>query len=239
MDRDNVQPSYLRRLRMSVVNNTTELLTKEDSAANWVSEATGHPEASKESVNKVLDLRYGKKRVMFDPSDPEANARAQSAGYAVIYGRSLTADQHRNAKEYGSVSPAGQVTPSPKPYSEDGTPLKDMEKITPEMEAVAGLAKRLASKILACSVSVRFVNDVTWPFAATYGTGCLVFNVGRLGRKFFNSTNMTDILDLLIHEFGHHYESNHLSDSYYKALTKIGARIAKIALDEPDTFLLR
>ena len=29
---------------------------------------------------------------------------------------------------------------------------------------------------------------------------------------------------LLIHEFGHHFEKDHLSESYYDALTNIAAR---------------
>ncbi len=46
------------------------------------------------------------------------------------------------------------------------------------------------------------------------------------------------MLDLLIHEFGHHYEGNHLSEDYYRALTRIGGEFAALALREPAIFFL-
>ena len=37
---------------------------------------------------------------------------------------------------------------------------------------------------------------------------------------------------LLIHEFGHEYESDHLSKAYYDALCKVGAALVR-AMAEP------
>ena len=46
-----------------------------------------------------------------------------------------------------------------------------------------------------------------------------------LGRDWFNLSNNKEQIDrLLIHEFGHYYSSNHLSESYYDGLCKIGAK---------------
>jgi hypothetical protein len=42
--------------------------------------------------------------------------------------------------------------------------------------------------------------------------------------------------DLIIHEFGHEYCSNHADANYYKALTKLGAKLKRMALDEPHKF---
>lgn len=41
---------------------------------------------------------------------------------------------------------------------------------------------------------------------------------------------------LLIHEFAHHYESDHRSERYYDALADLGARLARLALDTPGVF---
>ena len=41
-----------------------------------------------------------------------------------------------------------------------------------------------------------------------------------------DSIALREINDLLIHELGHHYCSNHLSSDYYDALTKLGAKLA-------------
>ena len=53
------------------------------------------------------------------------------------------------------------------------------------------------------------------------------------------SSNLREIIDLVIHEFGHHYEGNHLSENYYNALTKIGAGVAIMALEDPEKFNLK
>ena len=67
------------------------------------------------------------------------------------------------------------------------------------MQTLVGLAKRLASRLLGTDISVRIAMEPTWPFGATYGPGHLVFNAGRLGRKWFGGP-LADILDLLLHE---------------------------------------
>ena len=235
MDRDNVSPAYLTRLRMGVLNNTHHLLTEQDCDATWVKEATAHPESSAEAVDKMLTGIYGEKRVIHNPADPEATAIAVSKGYNVIYGRSLTAGQHSRVRDTGAAQSASVVTPSPKPYSEDGDPVKTMEP-NDDMMAVEELAKRIAEVCLeGKQISVIFAKEPKWPFGATYGpSGELTLNAGRLGKNWFKPDNLTRILDLLIHEFGHQYESNHLSDRYYKALTKIGSRLAVAVRDNPD-----
>lgn len=45
--------------------------------------------------------------------------------------------------------------------------------------------------------------------------------------------------DLVIHEFGHHWSSDHLSAEYYQGLTKAAGRIAALALSNPALFLER
>ena len=86
---------------------------------------------------------------------------------------------------------------------------------------------------------MRIVNDITWWPAATYGKGCpLTMNLGSLGHRWFNEPNLDRVNDLLLHEFGHEVESNHLSANYYKALTRFGAGLVGIALKNPEVFNL-
>ena len=63
-----------------------------------------------------------------------------------------------------------------------------------------------------------------------------MFNLSRCGRAFFDNGISDDVNDLLIHEFGHHYASDHLSADYYRALCKVGARMVRLALDRPEMF---
>jgi hypothetical protein len=39
---------------------------------------------------------------------------------------------------------------------------------------------------------------------------------------------------LLIHEFGHDYSGDHLTEQYHKALCKLGARLKRLALERPE-----
>ena len=230
LNRDNVTPSYLRSLRVGILNEASDLLDVEEADEVWVSDAAGDSRVSQLATNRVLDLRFGKKRVIFDPSDPEANSLAASKGYSVIHGRSLSKGHHAMVKQHSAALPASRVTPSPTPYSENGKPLKPVKEVTMAMAAFADLAQNVARETIERDITVEFVSDVTWPFAATFGPSCeLTVNVGRRGHEFFESSDLVPQLDLLIHEFGHLYEGNHLSETYYRALTRIGAKLAMYA----------
>ena len=47
-----------------------------------------------------------------------------SQGYSVISAASLSSDEWKNVRCFGSSLPAGRVTPSPTPFSKDGRRLE-------------------------------------------------------------------------------------------------------------------
>lgn len=96
--------------------------------------------------------------------------------------------------------------------------------------------KALAAELLDCKIGVTVVNDAAMTIRASYGDRSLTLNAGRLGWDWFNHGPSEDVDQLLIHEFGHHFEENHLSDGYHRALCRLGARMVKLALDKPDFF---
>ncbi len=101
------------------------------------------------------------------------------------------------------------------------------------MRAVEQHAMTIAREVLKREISVTFANDAGWPFSATYGPGRLTFNVGRLGRKWFSlSQNRREINRLLIHELGHEYALDHLSEEYHDALCRIGAAMVEMAAEQ-------
>lgn len=71
LDRESVLPSFLRSVRVAVINALHGSLAKEDVNSDWVNESMDDANVSPEAATKVCDLRYGEKRVVFDPSDPE------------------------------------------------------------------------------------------------------------------------------------------------------------------------
>jgi len=242
LDRDNVPPAVLQDIRLYVLNHTFDRIQGEDEAnQTWVKDALADERCEAAATRKVIQEQYGDKAVIFDPSDPEANKLAVSQGYTVIPGGAFNSNQWKNIKQSGASAPAGKVTPSAKPYGEDGNPLNLIPERswTDGMRKVAAYAKMLAEYLMDVKISVEIARERSWPYLATYGpSGPLTFNVNRCGRQFFEQfpANMEAVDNLLLHEFGHQYCSDHLSKDYYRALTRLGAKIKKLALDHPELF---
>ncbi len=238
MQRDNVNPAYLRDVRVTVLNAMHDQLEQDEAASAWVRDAIEDEKIAPEAVKSFMDKAFGEKRVAYDPSDPEANNRAVAAGYVVVHGRNLSGAAWENVRAVNAILPAGQVTPSPKPYGPDGTPLVLLpdSKLTSEMKLVREYAQFLAQRLMGVSLKVDFTNDSKWFALATYGKACpLRLNIGRLGKAWFNTIGeQTD--DLFLHEFAHEYELNHLSSNYYDSITKLAAKLVQLALNEPEAF---
>jgi hypothetical protein len=238
-DRDNVTPSYLKAVRVAVLNATFRSITAEETTQTWVREACGDPFTSPEAIKTVVETRFGADAVAYDPSDPEANKISTSEGRQVVHGGSLSGEEWARAREAGVLPAAGKVTPSPKPYAPGGKPLTLVNPMgwTHGMSRIAGFAQDIARELLGRSrLTVQIANEPDW-VAATFGHGApLVLNLPRLGDAFFHSGITDDVIDLIIHEFGHHYSVDHLSSAYHDALTKLGAQMTRLALTKPELF---
>lgn len=235
MERDGVTPAYLRQLRTAVLNAASDLLDAETAAQPWVAEAMAHKDAAPEAVRTAVQARFGDNVVSYDPSDREANSRAAAAGYAVVHGGTFNTDQWQAIRDSSAIEPAGRVFPTHNPIFGGDKP--DYVP-TPQMLSFADTAQRLGYALLDTPITVRFVSAITQSFAACFGGRVLTYNVGRIGKAHFNGPLCAEQLDLLVHELAHHYESNHLSDGYYKALSRLAGRMAMLALAEPDLFVL-
>jgi hypothetical protein len=238
-DRDNLPPAFMSRLRALVLELMHERIEQEDANAAWVRDAIQHHGQSmtREAIDRVMTLKFGEKRLAADPSDPAATRLAVAAGYTIVHGGHLSAAEWEAVRRTGAILPAGKVTPSPKPYAEDGRELRlvPSSEWSPGMHYVSGLAHTLARRVLEREISVSIAMEPTWPFGATYGRGKLVLNAGRLGKKWFDGP-LSAIVDLLVHEFGHEDELDHLSSRYHDALTRIAGGVVQVALDAPEIF---
>lgn len=243
IDRDNVPPGWLRDVRALVLNAVSDLMGADDVKASWVTAAMEDELIEPTALADVIRGRFGEKAVISDPTDTEANKIAAEQGYTVIPGGALPKGAWKAVKTFAIALPAGQVTPSPTPYG-DGEPLKIMnpDHYPADVRNVVQFARDLARELLASDIEVRVAQDAQWPFAATYGPrkggteGMLTLNVGRLGFKWFRATNRHAIIDLLIHEFGHHVCHDHLDRKYLNALSELGARAVTLALEQPEAY---
>jgi hypothetical protein len=224
-DRDNVSPSYLKKLKTYVLNHTSSELTEEQSKSSWVTEAL--EDADVDAVKDVVESRYGDDAVVFDMSDPEANKKAFADDVNVITGGSFNSkvwDNIKRAREEHQdfARPSGSVGKYASPTLTGGA--KEIDTYTDGMKEVIAYAKELHLYLFnsSCSVSIHDGNGAL----ATYGRGNLQFSYKMLGKKWFDLTNNKQrILELIIHEFGHWYSGDHLSERYYDGLCEIGAKL--------------
>ena len=242
LERRSVSAGYLRSVRVFVLNEMFADLKPGDAASPAVQDALGDERVKPEAVQAVLTQQYGDKRAVFDPSDPEANRRLVADGYTVIPGGALSKDAWANVRRAGAALPSGQIRPTPKPYSND--PNAAMADFIPEskwtaaMRSMAEFSCEYGWKLTGHAIRVRFEKGrMTAEWAANYGQGDLTFNYDRLGASWFECGPREAVLSLLIHEFAHEFEGNHLSTDFYHAIQKLGAKSTELALRDPDFFL--
>jgi hypothetical protein len=238
-DRDNVRPAFLRKLRTLVYNETHDRLNPEDANATWVQEATSDPACSEAAITTFMDLRFGENRAAFDPSDPEANKQAVARGSTIVTGGMLNRQQWRKAKDANAIVPAGHLYPTPKPYSDNpNAPPENLippDQWTEAMENIADYATFLARELMQVELAIRMTR-VPNAFLACYGQGTLTFNLQQLGHKWFEQGAGEEVDALLIHEFGHEYCRDHLSEDYHDVLCRLGAKLKQLGLDKPEIF---
>lgn len=235
-DRDNVKPAFLQAVRVAVLNAVYDLLaTEEEATAGWCKLAGADQRCSDDAIKHLIRLRFGEKVAAPDPSDTEAMKRFQSEGGTIVVG--LSRGEWANVRRSGAVSPAGQICPTAKPYSDDpaakAVTVTSEEKWTAGMRNIAAYAVFLARELMGVSLVVSVVHT-TNNFAACYGGGRLDFNLLRLGHRWFEQGASEDVDRLLIHEFGHQYSGDYLSEDYHEALCRLGAGLKRLALEKPE-----
>lgn len=245
-ERDNVPPAYLRTLRVEVLNAMHDRMPSgHTTTAPWVTDALNDVRCSPEAVRAVVTKRFGEKVVINDPSDPEGTKIAMSQGYEVIPGGAFSKAAWDNVRAAKAALPAGQVTPSPKPYDPNGNPEKVIERSewTPDMHRIAEFASDLFCKLVADDCFVVIVDEPNAPWLANFGPtplalgSRLCLNYGRLGKVWFERPKRSvQVLGLLLHEYIHHTVSDHLSHEMHETATELGAKLTNLALDEPEFF---
>lgn len=238
-ERNNVPPSFLKTLRVEALNAMHAELDGTSAIAPWVSDAIDDERCSSEAIKGIVQKRYGDKAVIFDPSDPEGTKIAVTQGYTVVPGGALSKGAWDNIRKSRALLPAGQVTPSPKPYSPDGHPENVISRIdwTDDMCRRAEFSESLFERLIGESLEVVIVKEPSVSWTANFGGTRLCLNYGRLGKNWFAQPNRNEaVLDLLLHEFCHSTCLDHLSHEMHETATRLGAKLAQVALNEPELF---
>lgn len=237
LERDAVTPYYLREVRTAVLGVTAHLLDSAEASKQWVTNAMTAPDVSDDAVRTVVAKRFGEMAVSSDPSDHEAENRAKGSGYQVVPGGAFPSEAWEQIRRVGALKPAGQVMPTPKPFTPGAPELRllDREEWTTGMRRYEALAMAVAAEADIGRLTVNFTEDSGWGFEAVYQRDSrrLIVNAGRVGEDFFTSRRRQS--ELLIHELAHQY-GDHLEEKYDDGLCRIGAALAEVALRRLDVF---
>lgn len=240
-DRDNVTPVAHKAICVAVVNAAHGFLKPGDATAPGVQEALSSPKIDDIAVHAILAHQQGEKRVVLDPRDAEANARAFQHGFTVIRGSAYSREQWEQIRRANAAPPSTAFFATPKPYSDDpNAPTAEVipeDQWTPGMRNIADYARELGWRTIKKTISIRFENRFGAIDAANYNaaTAALCFNVGRLGYKWFDQGACEAVDELLIHELAHQF-GGHLTEEFDDGMARIGAMMKAIALREPEFF---
>lgn len=244
LDRDNVPPSYLGKLHTHLLNKSFYKLTSEQVKEPWVLAAMASSQVEAEAVRDVVVKRFGDRAVIADPSDREGEHIAVARGYTVVAGGTFPAPVWSNIKSADALRPAGKVTPSPKPFSPEGKPLKliPLDEWTSPMLDFALWFRTFASEVAQLNATIQFTKDRSWKFNAAHTHGedqapnCeVIFNLGLLGEAWLTPANWQAHVRLSIHELAHQW-GHHLESGYHEALCWMAARAVVLALARRDLF---
>ncbi len=244
MDRDNVPPSYLKKLRALVLNHTANLLTEDESAESWVTNALESDDVEASAVNTAMDKRFGEKRASYDPNDPESSKNLMAKGYTIVHGRTLPEAAWDSVRRSGAIRSSSSIAPTPKPYSDDpnAPPVKVVprEKWNEGMQEIEKVARILAQHLIGVhDLQVRYV----LPKQRGWGAACdgynLDFNVTAMGYAYFQNWHdyPHKILSTLVHEFAHKKADDHLEHDFHKECTRMAGEGMVLVMREKIPYL--
>ena len=233
IERDNVTPSYLRAVRVAIVNEMKDFLSEEDAAAAWVADALAS-EINPTAVETVIKKRFGEKAVLYDGSDIGSNRECAAKDIPVIQRRTFTPEQRANVSKV--LQKAGDVCPTDKYFNYEVIPP---DQLTAPQARFKKFILEVAPLMLDHKLEeVEFIGDddldiygcTKWLKTERY-----VFTVNV---AFHDVEDWRRNYDLLIHELAHHavQRNDHLFEEFWRATSDMGARLARIALTHPALF---
>ena len=225
-DRDNVTPAYRRALLSAVLEETHNLLDREETSAVWVTDAV--PGANEDTVVSVMDTRHGQGWVIGTPTDREADKNAIAHGKQVVNGGTYSRDVWTAIKESeAAVSSATNF--SLKPTHGNGSDYEHAKptKLTKAIQAYCRKAAMFMED--EPHFEINMIDDPRWQDAGARHMSRRIDINWLVQRRAGWGTMSVEQLgqaidDLMIHECAHKIASDHLTMKYVNACTLMGAK---------------
>lgn len=259
-DRDNVNPSYLRRVRVGVLNAKFAEVTKaEDAGSAWVRDAMASPKSSDTAIKHVMETRFGKNYVTRDVNDKGSANEAVSQGYHIVEGGSMSKEEWERVKaltdDAGNkfLRSSAQVAPT------DGGGMLDRAKLipakdwTPAMTQYSDLVEAISPWLIGKTVLVRYINDHESHIEGCFVTGSLQkayrgsrskkgitreYGVMTVNLAYVEPASAFEGYSLLLHELAHDAVrcNDHLDHKFYDTVNELGAKLAVLIQEKSELF---
>ncbi len=252
MDRDNVTPHYLKTIYTVVLNNLHDDLTEEEASSTWVTTAVGNtdhikPEAAATYVKKA----FGEKAALKDYRDPGSIKETESRGWNNVAPAALSPEVRATIKKHGLLQKTSDICPTEVPTKEANTIVNPNDYDDDQTKFVR-LISTVAPLLIGHEVKVKIVNDEdvllrgcflkdiasnTAKGRANFKPGSFLFEINT---AYHDTSDWEENYCLLIHELAHHHplcqNNDHLKCEFYEAVNAIGAKLAMLALKNPELF---
>lgn len=237
-DRNNVTPGFYRKLCGAVLDGTADLLTEDEARSKGVVEGIAQAK-SDSAVIAVAEKRHGRERYVPDPKNAEGNGTLFARGYQPVYGGSYDRETWARLNAAQAIPSVNVLMPKTTvpPERYDG-------EITTAMRITADFAKALCRELLGKSLTVEFsgnrnVDCVAQCGPSGEGAASLTFHVHKLGGPgWFSTVPLVEprVLDLILHELGHHNAAQDCTRAHTAEVTKLAAELVKRVLVAPLGF---
>jgi hypothetical protein len=254
-DRDNVNPSYLRKIRVAVLNAKFEELKDEESAAaTWVRDAVGSSKSSDAAVKHVMTTRFGQKHVTRDVRDKGSANEAVSQGHKIVEGGSMTGrewERYKAIKDENGESvlkTSAQVAPTDVVGPLTDSLIIPRKDWTAMMHGYAAMVEAIAPNLIGKPVVIQFIDNENVHIEGCFQNG---FRGDRSTKGYTRDFGImtvnlayTDVDDneqkytLLLHELAHDKvcSNDHLHHEFYGTVEVLGGKLAVLIQDDPELF---
>jgi hypothetical protein len=237
-ERNNVSHAYQKAIYVAVVNAMCEVIPEENAATNWVQTAISDNRISDEAVKTLATKQFGTKFCLASTTDSGSDKEAVSHEYKVIPRNALNKDQKRIFKRVGIGMASDQVEngkfKKDADLSGEVVPTEELESAEHEFEKFIMV---VSPRLIEHEVTVQFIDDAGVPIegCTQWRKNSYVFTVNL---AHHDCNDWLANLELVLHELAHHKVQNndHLKQLFYDTVTELGAKMTRLALEEPELF---
>ena len=233
LDRNSVPDKFHNRLNAAIIDDCSALLTSEEAAKPSVERAIPYVEDD-EAVKTVATTLFGENRFVPDPNNREATGELTAKGWTAVAGGSFSGEAWGRIRRAGAIKSGSHFIPKP-----EGQSFVRAEE-TEGMKRFRAFNQMVARITLNKSCFVEFCDNPKITVPAQCGP-CdggfrVTYHVNVLGTKWFDRApaSTPEMLDLMLHEFGHHSGDQDCTRAFVDQVTKTAAAYAVMVLKTPE-----